>query len=140
MTQLVAIDPYLRDWLSLLVRSLHVIAAIGWIGSSFYFVHLDQSLRFPKDIADREAGVGGEVWEVHGGGFYHVQKYRLAPHELPDHLEWFKWEAYVTWLSGFALLVLLYWFDARAYLIDKTVADIAPWTAVGISEIGRAHV
>ena len=133
MTQLVAIDPYLRDWLSLLVRSLHVIAAIGWIGSSFYFVHLDQSLRFPKDIADREAGVGGEVWEVHGGGFYHVQKYRLAPHELPDHLEWFKWEAYVTWLSGFALLVLLYWFDARAYLIDKTVADIAPWTAVGIS-------
>ena len=133
MTQLVAIDPYLRDWLSLLVRSLHVVAAIGWIGSSFYFVHLDQSLRFPKDVADREAGVGGEVWEVHGGGFYHVQKYRLAPHELPDQLEWFKWEAYATWLSGFALLVLLYWFDARAYLIDKTVADIGPWTAVGIS-------
>ena len=133
MTHFVAIDPYLRDWLSLLIRSLHVVAAIGWIGGSFYFVHLDQSLRFPKDVADREAGVGGELWEVHGGGFYHVQKYRVAPHELPDQLAWFKWEAYATWLSGFALLVLLYWFDARAYLIDKTVADIGPWTAVGIS-------
>ncbi len=133
MTHVVAIDPYLRDWLSLLVRWLHVIAAIGWIGSSFYFVHLDQSLRFPNDVADREAGVGGELWEVHGGGFYQVQKYRVAPQELPDHLAWFKWEAYATWLSGFALLVLLYWFDARAYLIDKSVADIGPWMAVGIS-------
>ena len=129
----VAIDPYLRDWLALLIRWLHVIAAVSWIGASFYFVHLDQSLRFPKDVADREAGVGGELWEVHGGGFYHVQKYRVAPHELPDHLAWFKWEAYTTWLSGFALLVLLYWLDARAYLIDPSVADIGPWTAVGIS-------
>ena len=133
LTHVVAIDPYLRDWLSLLLRSLHVVAAIAWVGGSFYFVHLDQSLRFPKDVVDREAGVGGELWEVHGGGFYHVQKYRIAPHELPDHLAWFKWEAYTTWLSGFALLVLLYWFDARAYLIDKTVADIGPWTAVAIS-------
>ena len=133
MTHAVAIDPYLRDWLSLLIRSLHVIAAIAWIGGSFYFVHLDQSLRFPKDVVDREAGVGGELWEVHGGGFYHVQKYRVAPRELPDQLAWFKWEAYATWLSGFALLVLLYWLDARAYLIDKTVADIGPWTAVAIS-------
>ncbi len=133
MSHALAIDPYLRDWLSLLIRSLHVVAAIAWIGGSFYFVHLDQSLRFPKDVADREAGVGGELWEVHGGGFYHVQKYRIAPHELPDQLAWFKWEAYATWLSGFALLVLLYWLDARAYLIDKTVADIGPWTAVAIS-------
>ncbi len=133
MIHLVAIDPYLRDWLSLLLRSLHVVAAIAWIGGSFYFVHLDQSLRFPKDGADREAGVGGELWEVHGGGFYHVQKYRVAPHEMPDHLAWFKWEAYATWLSGFALIVLLYWLDARTYLIDKTVADIGPWTAVAIS-------
>ena len=133
LTHVVAIDPYLRDWLSLLIRSLHVVAAIAWIGGSFYFVHLDQSLRFPKDVGDREAGVGGELWEVHGGGFYHVQKYRVAPHDLPDQLAWFKWEAYTTWLSGFALLVLLYWLDARAYLIDKTVADIGPWTAVGIS-------
>ena len=128
-----AIDPYLRDWLDLLIRWLHVIAGISWIGASFYFVALDQSLRFPKDVADREAGVGGELWEVHGGGFYHVQKYRVAPRELPDHLAWFKWEAYTTWLSGFALLVLLYWLDARTYLIDPSVADIGPWTAVGIS-------
>jgi uncharacterized membrane protein len=133
MTHLLAVDPYLRDWLSLILRSLHVVAAIGWIGGSFYFVHLDQSLRFPKEVADREAGVGGELWEVHGGGFYHVQKYRVAPHELPDHLAWFKWEAYTTWLSGFALIVLLYWLDARAYMIDRTVADIGPWTAVAIS-------
>jgi len=133
MTHLVAMNPYLRDWLSLLVRWLHVIAAIGWIGSSFYFVHLDQSLRFPADVADREAGVGGELWEVHGGGFYHVQKYRVAPRELPDHIAWFKWEAYATWLSGFFLLVILYWLDARSYLIDTSVADIGPWTAVGIS-------
>jgi uncharacterized membrane protein len=128
-----AIDPYLRDWLDLLLRWLHVIAAIAWVGSSFYFVLLDQSLRFPKDVADREAGVGGELWEVHGGGFYHVQKYRVAPRELPDHLAWFKWEAYTTWLSGFALLVVLYWLDARAYLIDRSIADIGPWTAVAAS-------
>jgi uncharacterized membrane protein len=129
----VAIDPYLRDWLALLLRWLHVVAAISWIGASFYFVHLDQGLRFPKDVADREAGVGGELWEVHGGGFYHVKKYRVAPQELPDHLAWFKWEAYTTWLSGFALLVLLYWLDARTYLIDPSVADIGPWTAVAVS-------
>jgi uncharacterized membrane protein len=133
MTHLVAIDQYLSDWLDLLLRWLHVVAAIGWIGSSFYFVHLDQSLRFPKDVAEREAGVGGELWEVHGGGFYHVKKYRVAPHELPDHIAWFKWEAYTTWLSGFSLLVLLYWLDARTYLIDPAVANIGPWTAVGIS-------
>ena len=104
-----AVDPYVTDWLDLLIRWLHVIAAIAWIGSSFYFVLLDQSLRFPKDVADREAGVGGELWEVHGGGFYHVQKYRVAPRELPDHLAWFKWEAYSTWLSGFGLMVVLYY-------------------------------
>jgi uncharacterized membrane protein len=127
------LDPYLRDWLDLLVRWLHVIAAIGWIGSSFYFVLLDQSLRRPKDVADEEAGVRGELWEVHGGGFYHVKKYQVAPPELPDHLAWFKWEAYTTWLSGFALMIILYWFDARSYMIDPSVADIGPWTAVGIS-------
>ncbi len=127
------LDPYLRDWLDLLVRWLHVIAAIGWIGSSFYFVLLDQSLRRPKDVADEEAGVRGELWEVHGGGFYHVKKYQVAPPELPDHLAWFKWEAYTTWLSGFALMIILYWFDASSYMIDESVADIGPWTAVGIS-------
>lgn len=133
MVLALALDPYLRDWLDLLIRWLHVIAAVGWIGSSFYFVLLDQSLRKPKDPADIEAGVKGELWEVHGGGFYHVQKYQVVPNELPDHLAWFKWEAYATWLSGFSLFVILYWFDARAYMIDASVADLGPWTAVGIS-------
>ena len=91
-----------------------MIAAIAWIGASFYFVLLDQSLRPPADPEDADAGVAGELWEVHGGGFYHVQKYRVAPPTLPDHLAWFKWEAYTTWLSGFALVVVLYYLDASA--------------------------
>ncbi len=128
-----AIDPYVTDWLDLLIRWLHVIAAIAWIGTSFYFVLLDQSLRFPKDVRDREAGVGGELWEVHGGGFYHVQKYRVAPHELPEHLAWFKWEAYTTWLSGFGLMVVLYYLNAHVYLIDRSVADLRTWEAIAIS-------
>ena len=98
-----AIDPYLRDWLDLVLRLLHVTAAIAWIGTSFYFVLLDQSLRPPKRRDDADAGVAGELWEVHGGGFYHVQKYRVAPQTLPEHLAWFKWEAYATWLSGFLI-------------------------------------
>ena len=126
-------DAYANGWLDLLVRSLHVIAAIAWIGTSFYFVLLDQSLRPPKRPEDSEAGVGGELWEVHGGGFYQVQKYRVAPPQLPDHLAWFKWEAYTTWVSGFALLVVLYYFDAHAYLIDPDVADLSTWEAVAIS-------
>jgi uncharacterized membrane protein len=128
-----AIDGYLRDWIDLLVRWLHVIAAIGWVGSSFYFVLLDQSLRRPRLQQDEDEGVGGELWEVHGGGFYHVKKYRVAPPELPDHLAWFKWEAYATWVSGFTLLVALYWLDARTYMIDPRVADLSSWQAVGIS-------
>src|SRR5262249_25911233 len=130
---LLGLDAYATDWLDLLLRWLHVIAAIAWIGSSFYFVLLDQSLRFPKDVADREAGVGGELWEVHGGGFYHVQKYRVAPPELPDHLAWFKWEAYTTWLSGFGLMVVLYYLNAHTYLIDPAVAALSTWQAVAIS-------
>src|SRR5688500_16190565 len=106
---LAVLDPYVRDWLDLLLRWLHVIAVIGWIGSSFYFVLLDQSLRKPRGQDDIDAGVRGELWEVHGGGFYHVKKYQVAPPELPDHLAWFKWEAYTTWLSGFALMIVLYW-------------------------------
>jgi uncharacterized membrane protein len=127
------LDPYLTDWLNLLLRWLHVIASIAWIGASFYFVLLDNALRPPKRLEDAGAGVGGELWEVHGGGFYHVQKYRVAPPELPDQLAWFKWEAYTTWLSGFGLMVLLYYFEARTYLIDPTVADLSTWQAVGIS-------
>ena len=128
-----ALDPYVTDWLNLLLRWLHVIAAITWIGSSFYFVLLDQSLRPPKDPVDADAGVRGELWEVHGGGFYHVQKYQVTPRTLPDHLAWFKWEAYTTWLSGFVLMVVLYYLNARAYLIDPSVADLRPWQAVALS-------
>jgi uncharacterized membrane protein len=126
-------DPYANEWLDLLVRWLHVVAAIAWIGSSFYFIALDNHLRPPKDEADDERGVGGEAWEIHGGGFYQVQKYRVAPKTLPEPLYWFKWEAYTTWLSGFALLIVLYYFNANTYLIDKSVADLRPWQAIAIS-------
>jgi uncharacterized membrane protein len=126
-------DPYANEWLDLLVRWLHVIAAIAWIGSSFYFIALDNHLRPPKDEADAERGVGGEAWEIHGGGFYQVQKYRVAPKTLPEPLYWFKWEAYTTWLSGFALLIVLYYVNANTYLIDKSVADLRPWQAIAIS-------
>lgn len=130
---LLAIDAYLTDWLDLLLRWLHVIAAIAWIGTSFYFVLLDQSLRPPKDPADVEDGVAGELWEVHGGGFYKVQKYRVAPPTLPEHLAWFKWEAYTTWLSGFALVVVLYYFSASSKLVDPAVADLEDWQAIALS-------
>ncbi len=126
-------DPYANEWLDLLVRWLHVIAAIAWIGASFYFIALDNHLRPPEDEADNERGVGGEAWEIHGGGLYQVQKYRVAPRTLPEPLHWFKWEAYTTWLSGFALLIVLYYVNANTYLIDKSVADLRPWQAIGIS-------
>ena len=113
-----ALGRALRDWLDLGLRWLHVIAAMAWIGTSFYFVLLDQSLRPPKDPADVDAGVGGELWEVHGGGFYQVQKYVVAPPRLPDHLAWFKWEAYTTWLSGFGLMVVLYYLEASSALVE----------------------
>jgi uncharacterized membrane protein len=130
---LVAVDPYLTDWLDLLTRWLHVIAGIVWIGSSFYFIALDNHLRPPKDDRDAEAGVGGEAWEIHGGGFYNVQKYRVAPRTLPEQLLWFKWEAYTTWLSGFALMIVLYYADAETYLIDRDVADLSTGVAIAIS-------
>ena len=114
------LDPYLRDWLDLLLRWLHVIAAMAWIGTSFYFVLLDQALRPPKRRGDAAAGVGGELWEVHGGGFYHVQKYVVAPPRLPEHLAWFKWEAYTTWLSGFGLMIVLYYLEASRALVKTT--------------------
>jgi uncharacterized membrane protein len=132
------LDPYLSDWLDAVLRLLHVIAAIAWIGSSFYFVMLDSKLRRPARSADAAVGVGGELWEVHGGGFYHVQKYRVAPPRLPDELAWFKWEAYTTWLSGFALMTVLYYLDADTYLVDPGVADLGDWEAVGLSVAGLA--
>jgi uncharacterized membrane protein len=117
-------------WLEFAVRWLHVITGIAWIGSSFYFVALDLGLRRDPPPA---SGADGEEWQVHGGGFYHIQKYLVAPAALPEHLTWFKWESYATWLSGFAMLVLVYYLGAELYLVDPNVADIAVWQAVAIS-------
>jgi uncharacterized membrane protein len=133
LATLLTLYPYATDWLNLLTRWLHVIAGIVWIGSSFYFIALDNHLRAPAEERDRDAGVGGEAWEIHGGGFYQVQKYTVAPRTLPEPLYWFKWEAYTTWLSGFALLVVLYYFHADTYLIDKSVADLSTGEAIAIS-------
>jgi len=128
------------EGISALVRWLHVVAGIAWIGSSFYFIHLDLSLRARPDQANggQAAGVQGEAWQVHGGGFYQMVKYLAAPARMPDELTWFKWEAYATWLSGFALLVVVYYLGAELYLIDKTVLDLPPWAAVLLSLGGLA--
>ena len=126
-------EAYLADWLNLLVRWLHVIAGVAWIGASFYFIWLDNHLEAPRDPADDEKGVGGEVWSVHGGGFYHAQKYKIAPAQLPERLHWFKWEAYTTWLSGMFLTALLYWYGAEVYLIDRSVADFSAPEAISIA-------
>jgi uncharacterized membrane protein len=121
------------DWLNLLVRWLHLITGIAWIGASFYFVWLDNSIKPPKPGSDLEKkGVSGELWAVHGGGFYNPQKYLVSPKELPEELHWFKWEAYATWLSGFSMLFIVYYFNASAMMIDKSVADLVPWQAIGI--------
>jgi uncharacterized membrane protein len=113
----------LSEWLGLIFRWLHVVAAIGWIGSSFYFIHLDLSLKPSSDLPE---GVQGGAWQVHGGGFYRIVKYLVAPAKLPDELTWFKWEAYTTWLSGFALMVVVYYLDAELFLVDKSVLDLTP--------------
>jgi uncharacterized membrane protein len=128
-------EAYAGEWLQLLIRWVHVITGIAWIGASFYFIWLDNSLRPPADARDAPDTVGGELWAIHGGGFYHVAKYRVAPPALPPTLHWFKWEAYSTWLSGFALLVVLYWWHADAYMIDRSVAAITPGQAVAISAV-----
>lgn len=128
-------DLVVTDGLSALIRWLHVVAGIAWIGSSFYFIHLDLSLRRHEGQA---AGVQGEAWQVHGGGFYQMVKYLVAPARMPDELTWFKWEAYTTWLSGFALLVVVYYLGAELYLIDKTVLDLPAWAAVLLSLGGLA--
>jgi uncharacterized membrane protein len=118
------------SWLEFAVRWLHVITGIAWIGSSFYFIALDLGLR--RDPPP-PSGADGEEWQVHGGGFYHIEKYLVAPGRLPEHLTWFKWESYWTWMSGFAMLVLVYYLGAELYLIDPGVADLAVWQAVAIS-------
>src|SRR5438094_3977987 len=128
-----SVDPSLVDWLDLVFRWFHVAAAIVWIGTSFYFVALDSHLLPPEDERDRERGVGGETWEIHGGGFYRVEKLRVAPHTLPEPLHWFKWEAYWTWLSGFALFTVLYYLQPHTYLIDSSVAKLSSAEAIGAS-------
>jgi uncharacterized membrane protein len=118
------------DWANLLIRWGHMIAGIAWIGTSFYFIALDFSLRKAPGLPP---GVAGEAWEVHGGGFYHVRKYLTAPEKLPQHLIWFKWEAYLTWVTGFLLLVVLYYVQAETYLIDPAVMPLTRWQAIGLS-------
>ncbi len=125
-------EAYVVDWLNLLGRWVHLITGVAWIGSSFYFIWLDNHLVPPAASDDDAKGVGGELWSVHGGGFYHAQKYRVAPAQIPPTLHWFKWEAYSTWFSGMFLLALIYWYGASIYLIDPTVADLSPLAAVGI--------
>uniref|UniRef100_UPI00286A6616 urate hydroxylase PuuD n=1 Tax=Tabrizicola sp. TaxID=2005166 RepID=UPI00286A6616 len=117
-------------WVEIAARWTHVITAIAWIGSSFYFIALDLGLRKTPSLP---ALAHGEEWQVHGGGFYHINKYLVAPEMLPEHLTWFKWESYATWLSGFAMLVLVYYLGAELYLIDPTVLDLTVWQAVAIS-------
>jgi uncharacterized membrane protein len=124
------VETVLTEWLSLVLRWLHVVAGIAWIGSSFYFIHLDLSLRANEALP---AGTKGEAWQVHGGGFYRMVKYLVAPAQMPDDLTWFKWEAYATWLSGFGLLVVVYYLGAELFLIDRAVLDLGPIEAAAIA-------
>ena len=125
-------SPYILDWLNLLLRWGHLITGVAWIGASFYFIWLDNSLEEPSD-ENRQRGLGGQLNSIHGGGFYEVAKYRLAPPTMPRTLHWFKWEAYSTWLTGFFLLVLMYYLGAQTYLLDTTKATLAPWQGILLS-------
>jgi uncharacterized membrane protein len=120
----------LSSWIEFAVRWTHVIVAIAWIGSSFYFIALDLGLHRDRNL---DSGADGDEWQVHGGGFYHIQKYLIAPDKMPNDLVWFKWESYSTWLTGFTLLILVYYFGADFYLVDPAVADIGTFTAIAIS-------
>jgi uncharacterized membrane protein len=133
------LDAILMEWGGLLLRWVHIITGIAWIGSSFYFMHIDAALRATPEIPQ---GKGGEAWEVHGGGFYHVRKYLVAPATLPPELIWHKWESYATWISGFFLLVWIYYFGADLYLIDPAIRTLSPWLAVliGVGSLALAWV
>src|SRR5438045_3366827 len=131
---LTILSPYATDWLDLVFRWFRVTAASGWIGTSFYFVALDNHLEPEKARDD----LAGETWEIHGGGFYRIEKYRVAPQRLPEPLHWYKWEAYWTWLSGFTLFVVLYYLQPHTYLIDSSVASLSTWEAIAISLGGLA--
>ena len=123
-------ESYFLDWANLLLRWAHVITAIAWIGSSFYFVFLDSSLTPPEDEELKKQGVLGELWALHGGGFYHPVKFASAPPKMPKHLHWFYWESYTTWLTGFSLFTVSYLWSASTYLIDKTKMDWSPAVAI----------
>ena len=127
-----ALAIYIIGWLDLVLRWAHVITGIAWIGSSFYFIWLDMRLNVPPRNP-QDDDVAGDLWAVHGGGFYHAQKYKVAPGELPEPLHWFKWEAYFTWITGFLLFVVVYYMNATSLLVDPRIADIGPQAAVGIS-------
>jgi uncharacterized membrane protein len=125
-------DVFLGEWVNLLLRWFHMIVGIGWIGTSFYFMALD----FGLDAKERKSeGVYGTAWQVHGGGFYHVEKFTVAPPQLPAHLHWFKWDAYLTWMTGFGLLIVQYYLHAKSYLIDPSVMPLETWEAVAISVV-----
>ena len=126
-------ESYLLDWANLLLRWAHVVTAIAWVGSSFYFVFLDSSLTAPQDEDLKRQGVSGELWAVHGGGFYHPVKFAVAPPKLPAHLHWFYWESYSTWLTGMALFTLSYLWNASTYLIDKSLMDWSSGAAIGVA-------
>jgi uncharacterized membrane protein len=125
-------EAYALEWLNLLLRWLHLIVGIAWIGASFYFVWLDNHLETPTRPSDVDRGIGGELWAVHGGGFYHAEKFRARPPAIPARLHWFKWEAYWTWISGFALLILIYYMGAELHLIDRSVAELSRTAAIAI--------
>ena len=129
------IAPYVLDWLNLIARWAHLIAGISWIGASFYFVWLDDSLTAPENPDDVRRGMSGELWAVHGGGFYHNQKFLTGPRGEPltENLHWFKWEAYSTWITGMLMLAIVYWAGASTFLIDKSVLDLTPTAAIAIS-------
>jgi len=124
-------DPYINEWLNLVIRFAHLITGIAWIGASFYFVWLDNHLENPPQWK-KDKGIGGDLWAIHGGGFYEVAKYKLAPEKMPTTLHWFKWEAYTTWITGFLLLSLMFYVGAESYLIDKRVADLTQWQAIAL--------
>ena len=116
-------EAHLMEWMNIVIRWMHITFGIAWIGASFYFVFLENALNRTKDVRDELAG---NLWAIHGGGFYYLEKYKVAPKTIPKHLHWFKYEAYFTWLSGFCLLFVVYYFNASAMLIDKNVLDISP--------------
>ncbi len=122
-------ESHLMEWLNIVVRLMHITFGIAWIGASFYFVFLENALNRTKDVRDELAG---NLWAVHGGGFYYLEKYKVAPKTIPKHLHWFKYEAYFTWVTGFCLLFVVYYFNASALLIDKNVLNITAWQGIGI--------